>query len=181
MKKFALILSILFLIILCACSATDPSSDIPDTESGRSEETATAASEETEPDTSKESVIGTKYYSITLPQSWASACQYEIIPADNGQYTLELYERRSYTKLGAGKLCSLMLFPTDDDSYKDFPRYELLASLDTGEDCFYVIALFPTDVQFTSDTMDRYYELADQLMSVLYTIQAVGDVEMAMP
>lgn len=124
-----------------------------------------------------ETNIHTKYYSLTLPDSWGTCCFYSVFD----DTTLVLREADSYESFGGGKLCTLMLIPTDDETYKDFPDYELLASLDTPEGSFYVIALFPTDVQFTEDTMDTYNEMYDQLMDVLYTLQPNDGIEMAMP
>ena len=124
-----------------------------------------------------ETNIHTKYYSLTLPDSWGTCCFYSVFD----DTTLVLREAASYESFGGGKLCTLMLMPTDDETYKDFPDYELLAALDTPEGSFYVIALFPTDVQFTEDTMDTYNEMYDQLMDVLYTLQPNDGIEMAMP
>ena len=74
-----------------------------------------------------------------------------------------------------------MMVPTEDETYKDFPDYELLCALDTPEGSFYVVALFPTDVQFNEETMEDYNAMYEELTDVLYTIRPVGDTQMAMP
>ena len=74
-----------------------------------------------------------------------------------------------------------MMIPTDDDTYKDFPDYELLCALDTPDGSFYVVALFPTDVQFSENTADTYNAMFEELMDVLWTIHPNNGIEMAMP
>lgn len=152
-RKFSLLLALLLLFSLCACNQSKKDAD----------------------------VISTKYYTITLPGNWENKCVYEIIPQENGTYTLDLYEKTSHEQMGAGKLCAVMLFSTSDQSYKDFPDYKLLAVLDTTEGRYAVIALFPTDVQFSKDTAEDYSALFAEIMDVLFSIRPVNGVEMAMP
>lgn len=153
MKKLSLLCMLLLLFGLCACSQT-----------------------KTDPN-----VISTKYYTLTLPDEWENKYICEILEQDEGRYILDLYERTSYEEMGAGKLCSLMLFTTEDATYKEFPEYQLLAALDTAEESYYVIALFPTDVQFSEATMENYGTMFTQLPDVLYSIKPADGVEMAMP
>lgn len=126
-------------------------------------------------------VISTRYYTVTLPENWENNCVYEITNPENGTYTLDLYEKTAHKQMGAGKLCSIMLFPADDKSYKEFPDCKLLAVLDTAEGSYAAVALFPTDVQFNKDTAEDYSALFAEIMDVLYSIRPVNGVEMAMP
>ena len=152
-KKPALLFLLLLLLTLCACNQTKEDSN----------------------------VITTKYYTITLPDEWRNQYIYDIIDQENGTYTLNLYEKTSYEEMGAGKLCSLMLFSSKDKTYKDFPDYKLLAALDTPAGSYHVIALFPTDVQFHKTTLEAYNALFEQIMDVVYSIHPVDGIEMAMP
>lgn len=126
-------------------------------------------------------MIFTDYYTIYLPKEWAGTCLYKAYPLEHGAYSTAIYEHDSFIEFGGGKLCSLMMIPTDDDTYKDFPDYELLCALDTPEGSFYVIALFPTDVQFSENTADTYNAMFEELMDVLWTIHPNNGIEMAMP
>ena len=152
-KKLSLFIVLLLLLVLCSCSRTK---------------------EET-------NVITTNYYTLTLPDEWKNKCIHEIIGQESGMYILNLCEKTSYVEMGAGKLCSLMLFPTKDNTFKDFPDYKLLAALDTAEGSYYVIALFPTDVQFNENTLENYNYLFAQIMDVLHSIRPADGVEMTMP
>lgn len=125
--------------------------------------------------------ISTPYYTLSVPKTWANGYTLEIVEREDSAYNLVVYETRSYQEFGGGKLCTLMMVPTDDASYTDFPDYEMLCALDTPEGSFYVVALFPTDVQFDADTAEDYNAMAEELMDVLYSIRPVGDIEMAMP
>jgi hypothetical protein len=125
--------------------------------------------------------IITKYYTLTLPENWQNQCIYELLEKEDGTYILNLYEKTSHEQMGAGNLCTLMLFSGSDLSYRDFPHYKLLASLGTPEGSYHVIALFPTDVQFQETTLESYQTLFAQLMDVLNTIRPVEGIGMAMP
>ena len=126
-------------------------------------------------------VIETDYYSLTLPAEWLDKCVWEIFNKDDGTYILNLYELTAHEEMGAGKLCSLMLFPSGDTSYKELPDNQLLAVVDTPDGSYSVIALFPTDVQFSPDTAESYNAMAAQVTDVLYTLSPAAGMEMAMP
>ena len=126
-------------------------------------------------------MIFTDYYTIDLPKEWESTCLYKVYPLEHGAYSTAIYEHDSLIEFGGGKLCTLMMIPTDDDTYKDFPDYELLCALDTPAGSFYVVALFPTDVQFSENTADTYNAMFEELMDVLWTIHPNNGIEMAMP
>ena len=146
------------------------------------ETTAPAEIEATVPSTSesetpKAPIIETKYYTLTLPDEWKEGCFYSVVDG----ITVTLREKSGYEAFGGGKLCTLMLMSTDDDTYKDFPDYELLCALNTPDGSFYVIALFPTDVQFNGETAESYNAMAAELRNVLYRLEALDGIEMAMP
>lgn len=201
MRKLILLLIVIFTLFLLSCSprevpfpapeatlseavaesastkpATEAADEIVPTEPGVVPATDCTVSAELPPN-----VIGTKYYTVTLPEEWKDVCVFEIIDLEDGTYNLTLYELTSHEEMGAGKLCTIMLMPTSDDTYKDFPDYELLTALDTPDGSFYVIALFPTDVQFNENTVETYNVMADQLIDVLWTIRPNEGIEMAMP
>lgn len=194
MKKFIVIL-LCFVLVLSGCGKqqTDASSaptsqataavTVPDTEPA-----ATAPAPETEPsldpqkdDTQPGRVIETKYYTISLFDGWADACDAQIFQMHSGLEVVSLYEKTAHETFGGGKLCSIQLMPTGDDTYKDFPSYEVLGVLDTPEESLRVIVLFPTDVQYDADTADAYNAMAAELMEVLRRISPREGIELVMP
>lgn len=126
-------------------------------------------------------LISTKYYDIILPEAWNAGSCYQTRELANGGYTVRIYESQSYWELGGGELCTLMLTPTDDESYKSLPNYKLLAALDTPDGSFYLIVVIPSKAQLKEGTEDTYNAMAAELMDVLYTIQPKDGIEMAMP
>lgn len=199
-KVLALILAVLMLC-LCACGASpeplpepelpgpgdpeDPITTIPDLEDaqlidpdglGQAEQDP-APTEQTIPET----MIDTEYYTLTLPGDWVGKCVYDLFEKDDGTYTVTVRESYAFREFGGGTLFSLMMMPTGDDTYKDFPSYELLCALDTPEGSFYVIALFPTDVQFAEGHAEAYMDMFNNVNQVLQTIEAKDGIEMAMP
>ena len=205
MKHFTMMLAVLMLLSLLGCGAkesaqpADPSPEpvYTDGQTEKVTEPKTESTEEVTPispsaeemiplalgedDKGPAAYIYTDYYRLKAPIRWGNTGLSKITPLENGGYSLAIYEYNSFFDFGGGKLCTLMMVSTDDETYKDFPDYELLCALDTPEGSFYVIALFPTDVQFTKDTMGDYNAMYEELMDVLYTIRPVGDIEMAMP
>lgn len=205
MRKFSLLLCVFIMLSLLGCSqeaplpapeATTPQLSVTVTESATEAETEPATetvaelleetapieevipeTTEAEPEIPKKTVIETKYYTLPLPDHWKETCFYDVVDGT----TLTLREKSSYEAFGGGKLCTLMLMPTSDDTYKDFPDYELLCALDTPDGSFYVIALFPTDVQFNGETMGAYNSMAEKLMDVLYSLQPKDGIEIVMP
>lgn len=152
-KKFVFLLVLTLLLVLCGCHQ------------GKEDQ----------------NVIATKYYTLTLPEDWVNQCVHKIFVQESGTYILNLYEKTSHEEMGAGTLCSIMLFPSNDMTYRDFPDYRLLAVLDTPQERYHVIAIFPTDVQFGESTLEAYQALFAQMEQVLCTLRPVQGVEMSMP
>ena len=198
MKKLTLLLCVLLVLSFCGCgnqteaaptvaeSTAAPTQTVP-SEPETQPATQTEPVPETEPVTiSKEDplpahVIDTQYYSLELPEEWTDSCVSESYRLDGGLYTLGLYEKTAYTEFGGGKLCSIMLMNADDDTYKDFPSYEWIGQLDTPDGRFNVIALFPTDVQFSENAVDVYNDMFARIRDVLSTLSPKEGVELAMP
>ena len=181
MRKFYLILSVLFLICLIGCGGKEaPEPSYAPVCSDGPTETATEALIEDLKGEDPKYLIETKYYDLNLPEDWADKCSWEIFDKDDGTYILNLYEKTSHEEMGAGKLCAITLLPTDED-WMDFPNYTMHGILYTPEGDFQILALFPTDVQFTEATADAYNALSEKIMDVLCTITPAGGSEMVAP
>lgn len=197
MKKLSFLISLLFMLSLLGCQAENQIPPIPDVTSAAKESPPEETATPTDPtDTPSERVaigpalaegpdgslvlILTDFFSLTLPHEWANTCVYTVTDLDQGAYCTNLYESESYWEFGGGNLCSLMLMPAEED-YTFFPSYQFLGFLDTPDGTFNLVVLFPTDVQFTEDTMDVYNQMASQLPDVLCTLNPVKGVELALP
>ena len=179
MKKFAIILCLLLVIAFSGCGKKEATPPPAVTLPQAPTEVAVLPKEE---ETTPPGVfIDTKYYYIPLTEELFGTCIVEYHQMHSGLPIVTLYEKTAHESFGGGKLCSIQMMPTSDDTYKDFPSYELLAVLDTPEESYRVIVLFPTDVQYDADTADAYNAMATQLMEVLWRISPREGIEMAMP
>ena len=179
MKKFAIILCLLIVVAFSGCgmkeaapppAVTHPQAPTEATELPKGEET-----------TPPGIFIDTEYYYLPLTEAWFDSCIVEYHQMHSGLPIVTLYEKTAHDALGGGKLCSIQMMPTSDDTYKDFPSYELLAVLDTPEENYRVIVLFPTDVQYDPDTADAYNAMAAALMDLLRQISPREGIEITIP
>ena len=126
MKKLSLILCLCLLLALPGCgkaeTAPPPAQTLPEapTEAAPTEVTELPKEEETTP---PGVVIDTEYYHIPLYDAWADSCVVEFHTMQSGLPIVTLYEKTAHETFGGGKLCSIQLMPTGDDTYKDFPSY----------------------------------------------------------
>lgn len=183
MKKLSLLFTLFSLLCLLGCDSkipvmeTTPAQTESPTEPDARIATAPALAEG--PDGSLVLLI-TDYFSLTLPHDWANTCVYTVTDPNDPPYTVSIYEDTSYWDFGGGKLCSIMLLPTDAD-YTEFPAYEYLGILDTPDGSFQLVVLFPTDVQFSQDTAEVYQKMERQLPDVLSTLNPTGKTERIHP
>jgi hypothetical protein len=205
MRKLSLLLCLLFLLSLWGCQAQPadlPTIEVPtSSEPPSTVETASPAEPSEIPDEIPSEVpsqnlvnapalaegpegslvlVLTDFFSLTLPHDWANTCVYTTAYRDDGAYLVSLYEAGSYKEFGGGCLCTLMLLPTGED-YTIFPSYQFLGALNTPDSTFNLVALFPTDVQFTPETMETYNRMTSELPDVLSTLNPANEVELALP
>jgi hypothetical protein len=116
--------------------------------------------------------LKTKYYSIQLPEEWEETCMYEI---QKNKY-LHVYEIESNDICDGGWLFSLEVYGPEED-FTFLPSYELIAEF-TDEDVKYsLVAIYPTDVQFSQETAEQYLEMSNQINNILETIELSDNVE----
>ena len=193
MKKLILLFSLIFLLSMAGCSMPglpqkEEAPVIEQTEEAVEETKAPAAEApvpaETEPPvTEPEAPVGileTEYYTLTLPEYWIGKCVSDLHNRDDGSYSMSVHETQAFFEFGGGTLFTIMMLPTGED-YSIFPSYELIGALDTPHGTFNLVALFPTDVQFTEATAQVYNQMNESVMDVLYSITAQNGAELAMP
>ena len=138
-------------------------------------EAETAQTETEEEDSFKVEILDgltviTPYYSITLPDHWADAYTFETVANFTGKW-LKLFHTDPRTGHTDGHLFSILL--TKDEDYEIIPDHDLLGELeDTEENKYHVVAVFPTDVQYTREGRDAYMALFKDADTVLDSITA---------
>jgi len=166
MKRcLSLLLSIITVISLVACNSTKQS-EVPTTNTNI-KETESKAGEQAKLDY----IIDTEYYTLSAPSSWKDDCFYEIADGESYNYTLRLYDESSHTAINGGWLFSIDLL-TEFEGYSHYPDYDILGSLEVYRIGSYnIIATYPTDVQYSEETAEKYREMYDCIPQILKTIK----------
>ena len=137
-------------------------------------ETETAQTE-TEEDSFKVEIVDeltvvTSYYTITVPDHWKGAYTFMTVDNFTGKW-LKLFHTDPHTSLADGHLFSILL--TEDEEYEKIADFDLIGKLeDSEENEYHVIAVFPTDVQYTREGRDAYMALFRDADTVLDSITA---------
>ena len=179
MKKIiALTLALMCILGLTACGNKEVDADVkvPEetVESTLAEDTTenndyNGAFEEEEVDTEEEidpSVINTLYFKMKIPESWQETCAYQI--KENGSFTA--YEKVGKENHGCGKLFSIEIIPQEQD-YTMYPDYDVLGTIETEQGKCTVIVVYPTDVQFVSETAKTYQAMQNEIDGIIEGIQ----------
>ena len=186
-KMLALFISLMMILFLSGCGGSEDdingSSYVPDTQLNSNETSSDTTSPDatssnitsantTSPDASSNSdiTIDTEYYTLSLPNSWKGNYSYEISNGENGVYDLSFYENKSHKSIEGGWLFSIILL-TENEDYTYYPSYGVLGSIEVKNTGSYnLIAIYPTDVQFTREAAKTYNEMFDSVAGILKTI-----------
>ena len=112
--------------------------------------------------------IITPYYSITVPACWRGYYTIETVANETGMWLKLFYrdENGGY----CGHLFSILL--TDKEDYTMIADYELTGNLeDMNGSKYHVVAVYPTDVQFSRENRNDYRALSNDADIILDTIQ----------
>lgn len=132
---------------------------------------------ETEEDSFKVEIVDeltvvTPYYSITVPDHWEGAYTFMTVDNFTGKW-LKLFHADPRTGIADGHLFSILL--TDDEEYEKIADFDLIGELEDSEgNEYHVIAVFPTDVQYTREGRDAYMALFRDADTVLDSITAAN-------
>ena len=115
-------------------------------------------------------IIDTEYYTLSAPSSWCDNCFYEIAEGENDNYTLSFYDNASHNATNAGWLFSINLL-TESSDYSNYPDYDVLGSIEVYRIGSYnVVVTYPTDVQFSDDTIEEYTQMSAEIPNILESI-----------
>ena len=152
----------------------------PDPESGQTEqEPAEASEEEAQSETVPEQedspqletsslgwVFRTDYFELAGEGSWSD---WLYSSRDGRQW--DFCHKASADAGYGGSLFGITLYESGhEEEYHELPAYRVLGELETAEGERYdVVADFPTDVQFSEETREEYYQLRENVDAVLDT------------
>ncbi len=166
MKKIlALFLSITIILALDACNSDrKPIDTIENTSDDNNSSSATDM--QSQPDI----LIDTEYYTIAVPSSWDDDCFYKVADGENYNYTLSFYDKASHEETNGGRLFSIKLL-TEFEDYSNYPDYDILGSLEVYRIGSYnIVVTYPTDVQCSDKTAEKYREMSSEISDILNTI-----------
>ena len=156
-------------------SISAPTKGISAPASGTAGTETETAQTETEEDSFKVEIIDeltvvTPYYTITVPDHWEDAYTFMTVDNFTGKW-LKLFHTDPHTGLADGHLFSILL--TEDEEYEKIADFDLIGELEDSEgNEYHVIAVFPTDVQYTREGRDAYMALFTNADTVLDSITA---------
>ncbi len=116
----------------------------------------------------------TPYYSITTPDDWKGAYRIEAFTSFNGMW-LKFFtiDENGYSP---GHLFSVFL--TEDEEYKTIANYEFLGDLEDADGrVHHVVAVFPTDVQYSRENAESYKAMSSEREAILDTLTAADGCE----
>ncbi len=114
-------------------------------------------------------VIDTEYYTIEIPSGWEKDFLFEIAEGTGNSYTVSFYDKASHEEAG-GWLFSINL-ATEFEDYTVYPAYDVLGSLEVYRiGAYNIVVTYPTDVQFSENTKDRYLRKEQAIPQILESI-----------
>ena len=117
-------------------------------------------------------LVESDYFTVEVPDGWKGIYTYEKVKKNDGTFYLSLYELEEHNSSGAGNLFTIALFPEDTD-YSYLPYYEEYGVLTGNGKTYNIIIMYPTDVQFTSNTSDNYNSMYENIKYVLDSMKGV--------
>ena len=177
MKKIiALMLTLICILGLTACGNKEVDADVkvPDetVETAPTEKPTEdtdyngAFKEDEEQEETDPSVVDTEYFTLKFPESWKETCSYEI--RENG--SIVVYEKVGRESHECGKLFSIEIIKQGQD-YTMYPDYDVLGTIETPQGKCTVIVVYPTDVQFVSETAKTYQAMQNDIAGIIEGIQ----------
>ena len=121
----------------------------------------------------KQDKITTKYFEVTIPESWQELYTYELYDVDEQVYSLIFYDKESQLYSYGGHIFTISIY-YEHDEYDYLPSYEYENKISDGEYSYIVITEYPTDVQFDLSTKDSYTKLVNTYQQVIDSIEYIN-------
>lgn len=121
----------------------------------------------------KQDKITTKYFEVTIPESWHELYAYELYEVDDNVYSLIFYDKESQLYSYGGHIFTISIY-YEHDEYDYLPSYEYENKISNGEYSYIVITEYPTDVQFDSSTQESYAKLVNTYQQVIDSIEYIN-------
>ena len=120
-------------------------------------------------------LLSTNYYNLTIPVSWEGKYEYYVNESTGYGYFLDVYHVSSRQEESGGWLFTIGLVP-QSDGVPEYPSAKYLGELTAYRiNSFYVYAIFPTDVQFSTSTAEEYQAMYEDIDDILNTIHQCGE------
>ena len=114
--------------------------------------------------------IITPYYSLVTPVRWMGAYTLETISNQTGMWLEFRYKDNSEEPYN-GHIFSILM--TDKEDYKIIADHDLLGELqDQDGNVYHVVAVYPTDVQYSKENKDKYMAMFNEAEAVLDNLKA---------
>lgn len=140
-----------------------------------------AATGDTQNGTERKALVGTKvetdYFTVAVPASWSGKYDYETFKMDDGSVEIKFYEHADRASVGGGLVFTLALYP-DGVNYSYYPNYRTIGKLSSGSANYTLLAVYPTDIQYTEDNEELYLTMADGTDSIISSISPAENYEL---
>ena len=115
--------------------------------------------------------ISNAYYSLRLPKEWDGHYSTVTKYVGNDMW-LRFRERNSAETTYGGHLFTLALAPADTDyDYEMLPAFDRLHTLTNGAETYTLYVIYPTDVQFETQSQQQYRSMQNQIQGILATLE----------
>ena len=128
-----------------------------------------------------DNILDFGYFMVAIPDSWEGRYAWDILenPYLDGipeRYWVTFYERNEYEASGCGVLFQIVMVMEGTDF--DHPDADLMGIYYYGDPAnpngltYSVYACYPTDVQFTEENADAYWDLSQDVYNILLSFEA---------
>lgn len=113
--------------------------------------------------------INTPYYSLNLHKLWVTDGFYEMVCEGSETYSLKFYNTENYYRGGGGSMFSIRMYEETEDT--SFPSCKDLGKIKLSNGKIYkLLALFPTDVQYSSELATSYRNMEELRTGIIDSI-----------
>ncbi len=123
--------------------------------------------------------VSTDYFTIDVPATWSGDYDYKIITKEDGGYEIKFYEHADHQEIGGGLVFTIALY-TEGSDYSFYPNYENIGKISTPKGNFDMIAVYPSDVQWTEANQKVYEEMREEAKDVISSVTPAANCELSL-